>query len=93
MIADLTKEELKEMILEAVNEAGEWQVRNKEWWNLREACEKKGLCYKTACNRKELQPNGGISEGKIGGRKMWRWTTIERWLALTDDEILALEKK
>jgi len=79
---------LKKLIQETLGKVVNSSVQNQEWWNLRDACDKKGLCYKTACNRKELQPGGGIPEGKIGGRKVWHRTTIEKWLAYTDDEIL-----
>ena len=60
----------------------------KAWFKLREACELKNLNYKTACNRKELQPNKGISEGLIGGRRCFKRETVIRWLDQTDDMIM-----
>ncbi|MCE5256038.1 MAG: hypothetical protein LLF89_04240 [Spirochaetaceae bacterium] len=34
----------------------------KQWFSLKEACDLKGLNYKTACNRPYLQPNHGEAE-------------------------------
>lgn len=62
-------------------------VPNHYWFNLKECCSLKGLCYKTACNRKWLQPNGGISDGTVGGRKVWTYRTVVSWLGKTDDEL------
>lgn len=60
----------------------------KEWFHLREACELKNLNYKTACNRRELQPNRGISEGLIGGRKCFKRSTVLLWIKQTDIMIM-----
>lgn len=60
----------------------------KEWWNLKESCRRKGLNYKTACNKKYLQPNNGIPDAYVGGRKVWHRTTIEVWIKKTDEEML-----
>lgn len=86
---NIEKEELKKWIIEAIGESEVLDVNSREWWNLKDACDRKGLCYKTACNRKELQPNGGIPDGKIGGRKVWRWKTIEKWIEETDDMLVS----
>jgi hypothetical protein len=59
----------------------------KNWFTLREACELKNLNYKTACNRPKLQPNFGKMDGRIGGRKCFRRTTILAWLMQSDEEI------
>jgi hypothetical protein len=62
----------------------------KAFFTLREACYYKNLNYKTACNQKAvLQPNGGKEDGKVGGRKVWRYATIANWISLTDDELVA----
>ena len=61
----------------------------KAWLSLREACDAKGICYKTVCNRTSLQPNGGKSDGNIGGRtKKFRRDTVLNWLLLTDEDLL-----
>ena len=60
----------------------------KVWLTLKECCELKGLNYKTACNQKNLQPNRGIPEGKIGGRKCFRRETVFAWLDMSDEDIL-----
>jgi len=57
------------------------------WVHLREACRLKGLAYKTACNKPYLQPNDGVPEARIGGRKCWSWHTVIDWLPLTDDDL------
>lgn len=63
-------------------------IPNKYWFNLKEACALKGLNYKTAGNRRRFQPNRGIEDGKVGGRKVWRRDTIIKWLGQTDDELM-----
>ena len=60
----------------------------KEWWNLKDSCKRKGLNYKTSCNKPYLQPNGGIPDARVGGRKVWNRTTIETWLQKSDKEML-----
>ena len=56
----------------------------KEWWTLKKCCERKGINYKSACNRKYLQPNEGVADAHLGGRKVWHHTTVEKWLPVTD---------
>ena len=63
-------------------------VPDKYWFTLKEACVLKGLNYKTACNRvTELQPNHGIPDGKVGGRKVFNRETVIAWIALSDEEL------
>ncbi len=62
-------------------------IPNKFWFNLKEACELKGLNYKTAGNKPWLQPNNGTADGKVGGRKAWKISTIVSWLEQTDDDL------
>ena len=63
------------------------EVFPKYWLKLREACELKGLDPKTAQNKRHLQPQFGKEDGKIGGVRKWRWTTIQEWLDLSDEQI------
>lgn len=63
-----------------------------EWVTYEQACEYKGINPKTAANKRYLQPNKGIPDGKIGGRRCWHRTTIEIWLLLTDDALLSENK-
>lgn len=84
---NLKREELKELFQEVLSEVSNNGIKEKEWWTLADACSRKGLNYKTACNRTNLQPNHGLAEAKIGGRKTWHWTTIENWLKQTDLDI------
>lgn len=60
------------------------------WYTLKEACDLKNLNYKTACNRKSLQPNGGKEDGHIGGKRVFSRGTIMDWICLTD-ELVAME--
>jgi len=59
----------------------------KAFFTLKEACNLKGLNYKTACNKKHLQPNGGKEDGHVGGRKVFSRLTIIEWLFKTDEDI------
>ena len=60
----------------------------KTWYSLKEACEIKGISYRTALNRKILCPNGNVPDGIVTGRKMFRRETIEKWINKTDEELL-----
>ena len=61
---------------------------NQAWFTLRHACELKGINLKTANNRRALQPNGGIAEGLIGGRRCFKRETVLRWVLKNDEEII-----
>ena len=63
-------------------------LRMQEWLNLKESCRRKGINYKTVCNKRYLQPNNGIPDAYVGGRKVWHRTTIEVWIKKTDEEML-----
>ena len=60
---------------------------NHYWFTLKECCNLKGLCYKTACNKTWLQPNGGTPEASVGGRKVWSYATVAFWLTKSDSEL------
>lgn len=85
----LIKNVLNEHIGSEIHDLDEYGliVPLKAWFNLREACELKGISYKTACNKTYLQPNRGISEGSVGGRKVFTRKTIINWLPKTDSDI------
>lgn len=61
-------------------------MKDKMWYSLKECCEMKGLNYKTACNRTELQPNRGRGN-TIGGKKCFRKDVVIQWLFETDNMI------
>lgn len=61
-------------------------LHHREWWTLKQCCERKGLSYKSACNRTTLQPRRGVPDGYLSGRKVWHRTTVEKWLPLTDHD-------
>lgn len=60
---------------------------NKHWFTLQECCELKGLNYKTACNKKWLQPNKGKTYVHIGGRKAWSYETVSDWISVSDEQL------
>ncbi len=70
--------------------ATEFTLPRKAFFTLNEVCYYKNLNYKTACNRVVLQPNSGIADGKVGGRKVWRFATVASWISLTDDELVGM---
>ena len=68
------------------------KIESQEWFNLKTACSLKGIIYKTVCNRPYLKPQGGVEDGIIGGRKMWRQKTIQEWLEQDDKTLTRLYK-
>ena len=60
--------------------ATEFTLPQRAFFTLKEACYYKNLNYKTACNRVILQPNSGREDGRVGGRKVWRFATIADWI-------------
>ena len=67
----------------------EFVLPQKAFFTLKESCYLKNLNCKTACNRPVLQPNSGKEDGKVGGRKIWRYSTIIKWISMTDAELVA----
>jgi len=61
--------------------------QKKIWWNLRQCCEWKGISMKTTQNRRVLQPNCGKPDGIVGGRRVWRLSTVQKWVQQTDDDL------
>ena len=59
----------------------------RRWWKLGEALELKNICYKTASNKKHLQPNCGKEDARVAGCKVWSHETIIKWLELTDADL------
>ena len=62
----------------------------KAWFSLRELCAVKGISYKTVLNKPELKP---VSDGHIGGRKMYSRRVALDWILLSDEEFLLKEIK
>jgi hypothetical protein len=59
-------------------------VPRKAWFALKEACQLKGLNYKTAMNKPRLKP---VSDGHIGGKLAYSRETLLKWLALSDENM------
>jgi hypothetical protein len=57
-----------------------------EYFTLVTACKRKGVSYNTVKSRKDLQPNGGVEDVRIGGRRYWYKGTIETWLIEVDQD-------
>lgn len=57
------------------------------WFDLTEACRRKGVNKKTTQNLPWLQPNGGQPDAVVGRKKRWHRSTIARWLLQTDEEL------
>ena len=65
-------------------------VPRKIYFTLREVVELKNTNYKTACNKKNTtgQPNRGVPDIIVNGKKMWDRNTVIEWIMLSDEEIL-----
>jgi hypothetical protein len=68
-----------------------FSLPDKAFFTLSEACAVKGINCKTARNKRILQPNKGIPDGKLGGRKVWSYETISNWIRLLDNQIMTDE--
>lgn len=68
-------------------EAIDKMVPNQLYFSLKEACELKGLNYKTANNRRLLQPNNGKECIKVGGIRKFTRTVVLPWLLQSDAEL------
>ena len=62
-------------------------VSRREWWPLKEACLRKGICHGTARVKIEQKPAGGIPDAELTGKAVWHWTTIQEWLRKTDNGV------
>ena len=58
-----------------------------EWYNLTDACRLKGVAYNTVKSDFKYQPNRGVIDAMINGRKMWQRKTIEQWMGETDEDL------
>ena len=61
-------------------------VTRPAWYNLRAACELKGVAYNTIKSRPDLQPNGGAADATIAGRRVWQRATVDVGLCLRDSQ-------
>ena len=64
------------------------QLTGREWYDLKAACDLKGLNYNTVSSRRKLQPNFGKEDAKIAGRRRWRKETVLKWLETTDQDFV-----
>jgi tagatose-1,6-bisphosphate aldolase len=63
-----------------------------EWVYLKEACRIKGVNYRTIARNDRLwqQPNGGVADGILCGRRAWKRRSIMEWIE-KDDTVLQKE--
>jgi hypothetical protein len=59
----------------------------KEWYDLADVADMKGIPYGTLTGHPWLKPNGGKADGVIGGRAKWRHETVLKWLEQTDADL------
>jgi hypothetical protein len=78
-----------DLLLEKVTELANANSQSQEWFNLKDACQWKGVKYNTVKSKFKLQPNQGIPDGIVSGRRMWKRETVLRWLSLTDEDIVS----
>lgn len=80
---------LKDEIMRAKDAAliSQW-YNDEQCWQL-----KGGMALNTYRNNRFFQCKGGIPDGYVGGRKVWKRDSVREWLNLTDDELEDYHKK
>lgn len=65
-----------------------------EWLNDEQCWKLKGGCsFSTYRTKRFYQCKGGIPDGKVGGRKVWRRETVLEWLPISDKDLPEYHKK
>jgi len=65
-----------------------------EWVTFEEAVSRKGGAKLVTVRQKpDLQPNVGVAEAKVGGRRVWHRDTVLQWILITDAEIPEYKKR
>jgi hypothetical protein len=60
---------------------------SQRWFDLKSACELKGVNYNTVVSTHRYQPNKGIADAVICGRKRWSRETVMDWLDEIDSDL------
>lgn len=60
---------------------------SQRWFDLKSACELKGVNYNTVVSTHRYQPNKGIADAVICGRKRWSRETVMDWLDVIDSDL------
>lgn len=60
---------------------------SQRWFDLKSACELKGVNYNTVVSTRRYQPNRGIEDAVICGRKRWSRETVMDWLDEIDSDL------
>ena len=84
-VEDLTKEIIS--LREELSSMKSKVMPSQEWYDLKTACQLKGINYHTVISGLRYQPNFGKPDAIICGRKRWRRQTILDWLHVTDEDI------
>jgi len=62
----------------------------RQWYNLKQACEVKGVNYKTILNNPHRKPNNGTPDGVVSGNGAWTRDSIWLWIHQTDKDMKEL---
>lgn len=82
---------LKELINKPISSNSDW---SQQWFNDKQCWEKKGgMALATYRNERFYQCKGGIPDGYVGGRKVWKKESVLEWVNLTDSELPAYHEK
>ena len=87
-IVVVDRDDLRELVTEACAQAVSSIVSHHElpeWINLQRACALKGIAYNSAKSKPRLQPNGGVADATLNGRRVWSKETVFKWLSVTDE--------
>ena len=60
---------------------------SQRWFDLKSACELKGVNYNTVVSTHRYQPNNGVADAVICGRKRWSRETVMDWLDVIDSDL------
>ena len=60
---------------------------SQRWFDLKAACELKGVNYNTVVSTHRYQPNRGVADAVICGRKRWSRETVRAWLDVIDSDL------
>lgn len=60
---------------------------DQQWYDLQDACRLKGVNKNTLYSKPKYQPNRGLADAIVCGRKRWSRDTIRLWLTQTDADL------
>jgi len=75
-----------EQLTKEISEIKETLTPSQRWYDLKSACQLKGVNYNTVVSTHKYQPNGGIEDAMICGRKRWYRETVLEWIEQVDSD-------